>query len=242
MVKTSLLTIISGILLVLMVVLVFVGQKGCILENEKVIPPVEDNSDIKEKTITNDMILKKVREIFTQRMGRDVGEYPINLQEINHPHLVGLFPSYRFVQAQAGVTLPPKYIIIATGKGKVYGMPEEFNSLLVDNEIKISKDNLIDIAKTFALVASPKEILHISFTDQALIDETEKGVRYQARLITWSKINGIEEEWKFSINNHQFETVMVKTLRVGVGEYVQDIEGPSPAADSVRFYFLKLIE
>jgi hypothetical protein len=71
-----------------------------------------------------------------------------------HPLLANIFPQVKFYLLFSSVSLPPTSYFKAEFKGKFYSLPADFNHLILDNNLDINEKTIIDIAKTFTVIAS----------------------------------------------------------------------------------------
>ena len=156
---------------------------------------------------------------------------PISEEEISHPLLIDVFSDVTFYKVTDWITLPPSFSITAEYKGTEYPMPSQFNELMRDYGIELTESNTIALAKALALISRPYDIAEISSTDESLIDEVKDGIPFQVRLKTWSRTNGVCDEWEFSIKDGQFSLARVTVTGSRVGDYIEDPEGPFPSLD-----------
>lgn len=140
---------------------------------------------------------------------------------IEHPFLTKAFPGVVFYNLESGISLPPPPS--STGalyNKKFYWMPDNFNELLLDKGMKITDENLLELAKAFILVSRAPDSPHpysfakIKFISASKINEKAwGGESFDAEVQI--EIENKVQTWQFSLCKSsplcggQFETITV---------------------------------
>jgi len=129
-------------------------------------------------------------------------DYP--LIEVTTPSLKRLFPAERFYNGtMIGTERPHRPYLMAVAGHTRYVMPEEFNQLLPDIGLTITRKNVIALAEAFIVLAAAgdkRTVPHITFLDRRLTDHALLEVN----------INGDTERWDFEYEPTKFGAIWVK--------------------------------
>ena len=175
------------------------------------------------------------RMIITRYFKKDEGQ-------ITHPILSQIYSNATFYKVTKGITLPPSFSIVVEYNGTEYPLPSQFNKLMLDSGIELLDSNVVELAKAFVIVSRPEDFSQISFLEESLMDEVKYGITYKVRLKTWSKINGVSDDWEFGFKENQFSEVKRIITGTLVGNYTRDVEGPFPPVGSVTVYSPQIIK
>ena len=157
-------------------------------------------------------------------------------QEVTHPILLEVFPNVTFYKTTNGITLSPKYVIIAFYNETEYIMPYKFNKLMLNYGIKLNTSNVIDLAKAFIIVSRPWDFSEINFTSVFVLKET-------VEVKTYSRVNGITDKWEFYIREGQFDYVKRNITGFRQGDYIEVRDAPGPwLPGSVSEYYPQIAE
>jgi hypothetical protein len=109
----------------------------------------------------------------------------LGIKEIENSFLRHFFPNAHFYQSIKLDIKPPHPYMIAIIGNKLYQMPYEFNWLLLRNKLKVNDRNIIELAKTFVIIALVGH--EIIFLESKRIREermigTKKNITYTAQL------------------------------------------------------------
>jgi hypothetical protein len=155
--------------------------------------------------------------------------------EVVATSLRGALPSARFYEGLQGFITPPHLSLIAIVGDKCYGMPDDFNRLLFDNDLKVDDKTITALAKTFVVLAlgvepafgNPEEVgpvvskldafRQITFLDVARARQVIDTIPYDAKLNL--KIGEQVEEWYFAIRLSQFDLVSRKGAKGLIRDY-----------------------
>jgi hypothetical protein len=74
--------------------------------------------------------------------------------EVRAAQLEKVFPATRFYKGREFNSLPPFPYLMAVVGNKRYWLPGQFNQLLLDNGLQVTDRNIIELAKTFVLLAA----------------------------------------------------------------------------------------
>ena len=137
--------------------------------------------------------------------------YP--LIEVTVPLLKRSLPAARLYNGVMQGTEPPlhPYLVVVAGHTR-YLMPEEFDQLLSDIGIKITRKNVMDLAKAFIILGiagDKRTVPHITFIDEKLADHA------------WLKvnINGDVEGWDFEYEPSRFGPITRKNDKYYINVY-----------------------
>jgi len=139
------------------------------------------------------------------------------------------FPNFRFYKGLEGGLPPYPYLMAVSGK-KRYRMPSYFNQLLLDNSLEVNDKNIIELAKTFVILAmgskpitdlrrssQNQELLsfpQITFLEGKMINKRIKDEGPYHAMVK-IKINDKIEEWYFylsPVEKGQFQGVSILEL------------------------------
>jgi len=141
------------------------------------------------------LIPETLKNKITQKVKGVFKTEPINLKffQAAPSNFKNYFPDTDVYEIEYGL-YRPFTLIVAVKDTNVYGMPTDFNYLLKSENINIVKNNLIEIAKSFIQLNSPKLYRNIEFIYIQLIDEVFNDIHYNLKIITYIKTNGILKE------------------------------------------------
>ncbi len=158
-----------------------------------------------------------------------------------------------------GDQLPSDSIIRAKRDNQVYELPSEFNKLLVEYNNDLTNTKSLIVAKSYILVSRPDNLSDIVFVDgpSDIPTTTKEGVKgptiyadrihpavvtpaqngFQVRIVAWSPLNGVLDEWEFEIINNQIQKVRRQIIDIGVGDFVPDVdsEAPTPGTEAIGY-------
>ncbi|MBM3331517.1 hypothetical protein FJY68_06650 [candidate division WOR-3 bacterium] len=106
---------------------------------------------------------------------------------------------------------------------KRYPMPYGFNHLLIDNGLKVTDKNIIELAKAFVTVAIGEGFPRVTFLQATRTKQVISGTPYSARLEV--QTDEQTEEWFFSLSywHDKFGTV----YRRGPHGYIDSYNPPT---------------
>jgi len=107
-------------------------------------------------------------------------------------------------------------------------MPYGFNRLLVDNGLKVTDKNIIELAKAFVTVAIGEGFPKVTFLQATRTKQVISGTPYSARLEV--QTDEQTEEWFFSLSywHDQFGTVYRRGPHGYIDQYDPPTVEPSP--------------
>lgn len=142
--------------------------------------------------------------------------------EVTIAPLARIFPTARFYRGHDFYSPPHPYLMAIEGE-KRYPMPYGFNHLLIDNGLKVTDKNIIELAKAFVTVAIGEGLPKVTFLQATRTKQMISGTPYSVRL----EIRTDEqiEEWFFSLSywHDQFGTV----YRRGPHGYIDQYAPPT---------------
>ncbi len=136
--------------------------------------------------------------------------------EVRAAQLEKVFPATRFYKGREFNSLPPFPYLMAVAGNKRYWMPGHFNQLLLDNGLQVTDKNIIELAKTFVLLAAGSEPVYgdaefggasgdeLASFPQVTFVEARRIEEYNAQsTFTWDveircRIDGEVQTWKLS--------------------------------------------
>ena len=143
-----------------------------------------------------------------------------------------VFPAARFYKGLDLDIKPPYPYLMAIVGHKREMMPDQFNGLLVNNDVRMTDKNIVALAKAFVVLAvghqrvfgnpifgGPQGDELLAFPKIVLLDCTRtngrlRGVwQYEAEVDV--KVNEQEEKWYFDVSRTQFRSV-IRTSAKGV--------------------------
>jgi hypothetical protein len=207
-------------------------------------------------------ILRKFPEIVPSYMAaeKDDAAYltsAFDFSEVKAARLEQVFPNARFYKGLDFRSPPAPYLMAVVGN-KRYWMPGQFNQLLLDNGLQVTDKNIIELAKTFVLLAAGSQPVYgnaefggpsgdelASFPQVTFLDAKRAG-EYDARLPSATDVvircridTGEVQTWEFSqsraprkgkwVKVGQFATARLIIGGKGVREY-----RPVEAVDETR--------
>jgi hypothetical protein len=142
--------------------------------------------------------------------------------EVTIAPLARLFPTARFYRGHDFTTATNPYLMAIDGC-KGYGMPQGFNRLLVDNGLKVTDKNIIELAKAFVTVAIGEGLPKVTFRQATRTKQVISGRPYSVRLEF--QTDEQTEEWFFSLSywHDQLGTV----YRRGPHGYIESYDPPT---------------
>jgi hypothetical protein len=132
--------------------------------------------------------------------------YPFS--EVKSPALQHVFPDVRFYKGldRSWMDADLPYMLAIAGD-KSYWMPAEFNGLLLDNGMKVTDKNIIELTRLLVIAVFGSD--HGSYPEITLLGATKKKLQACATDAAQLKvmIGGKEEEWHFTVLRNQFDGV-----------------------------------
>lgn len=146
------------------------------------------------------------------------------LSEVTAEPLENTFSSVRFYKGLLGIT-PPYPYLMAVGEDRRYGMPGNFNQLLLDNGLKVTDRTILSLAEGLAMLTIASQpiwdLAHeaagnidslppVTVLDARRIDEINSATPFKAKLKM--QIGEQVEEWSFSGENNELFVTARKKL------------------------------
>jgi len=127
------------------------------------------------------------------------------LKEVTSTYLERALPGVRFYQG-LNFRQPPGPYMMAIAGGKGYGMPNGFNRLLVDNGLKVTDENVIELAEAFVVVALGEWGLSYPQIDflEAKKSKLKPDVWTIDAAVLKVRVGEHTEEWHFNVLRNQF--------------------------------------
>jgi len=176
-------------------------------------------------------ILRKFPELIPDYLAKrkDDAEYMAGMfgfVEVTIAPLARVFPTARFYRGHDFYS-PPHPYLMAIDRGKRYPMPYGFNHLLIDNGLKVTDKNMIELAKAFVTVAIGEGLPKVTFLQATRTKQVISGRPYSVRLEI--QTDEQTEEWFFSLSfwHDQFGTVYRRGPRGYITQYDPATEWPS---------------
>jgi hypothetical protein len=182
-------------------------------------------------------ILQKFPEMVPSYMAdkKDDAAYlmsAFDFSEVKAARLEQVFPNARFYKG-LDFSSPPSPYLMAVAGNKRYWMPGQFNQLLLDNGLQVTDRNIIELAKTFVLLAAGSQPVYgnaefggpsgdeLASFPQVTFVEARRIEEYNAQsTTTWDveircRIDDEVQTWKFS----QSRRFPRKSRPVRVGQF-----------------------
>jgi hypothetical protein len=147
--------------------------------------------------------------------------------EVTIAPLARVFPTARFYRGHDFYS-PPHPYLMAIDRGKGYAMPHGFNRLIIDNGLKVTDKNIIELAKAFVTVAIGERLPKVTFLQATRTKQVISGRPYSVRLEI--QTDEQTEEWFFSLSfrHDQFGTVYRRGPHGYITQYDPATVQPSP--------------
>lgn len=147
--------------------------------------------------------------------------------EVTSSVLTEVFPTARFYRGHDFYSPPHPYLMAIEGN-KRYPMPYGFNHLLIDNGLKVTDKNIIELAKAFVTVAIGEGFPKVTFLQATRTKQVISGRPYNVRLEI--QTDEQTEEWFFSLSywRDQFGTVYRRGPHGYIDQYDPPTVEPSP--------------
>jgi hypothetical protein len=147
--------------------------------------------------------------------------------EVTIEPLARIFPTARFYRGH-NFNSPPYPYLMAIEGNKCYGMPHGFNRLLIDNGLKVTDKNIIELAKAFVTVAIGEGFPKVTFLQATRTKQVISGTPYSVRLEI--QTDEQTEEWFFSLSywHDQFGTVYRRGPHGYIDTYAPPTASPNP--------------
>jgi len=144
----------------------------------------------------------------------------ISLERIASHHLANMFERTQFHDAKVYLSLPPRRVIFAEHDTRIYELPHEFNFLLeaTDAPRKWSK---LDIAFNFVLLTDPEAMQTIELQRETIDSIIVNPVNTIITFATYSKLGGIEKDWKFTFRKDKVIKVSEIIMKKNYRDYVE---------------------
>ena len=145
--------------------------------------------------------------------------------ELTAPALSGTFPMARFYQGIDISEMPGSPYLMAIARDQRHMMTGGFNRLLIDNGLKVTDKNVLELAKAFVVTAMASENYSLpenTFLEAKRIKQVISGISYDAWLKV--KIGDQVEEWYFDTKYGQFGVVSRGNAKGYIKQY-NPVEG-----------------
>jgi hypothetical protein len=121
--------------------------------------------------------------------------------EVTQASLARVFPAAHFYVGHDFASPPQHPYLMAIDEGKGYSMPYGFNRLLIDNDLKVTDKNIVELAEAFVIAAvidrqGPN--VEVTFLGTSKTKHVISGGDYDASLEV--RIGQQIEEWSFSLS------------------------------------------
>jgi hypothetical protein len=150
--------------------------------------------------------------------------------ELTAPALTRAFPIARFYQGIDISEMPGSPYVMAIAANGRYMMPGGFNQLLLGSGLKVTNENIVELAEAFVISAIGNErydpFPEITFLDARRINQLISGISYDAWLKV--KVGGQVEEWYFDSYFNEFRVISRGNAKGLIKQYDPVFAEPLP--------------
>jgi len=184
-------------------------------------------ADIKEMLLAVPGWLPTYHSIYLDDTAQLVRMYPF--MEVMAAPLKRVFPRARFYNGLRNTANGRRPYVVAIAQRKVYALLGATNSLLSDLGVKITRKNVLELAKAFVVLwaaGARRAVRHVTVLDQKSTNTPR--ITFRDPKLTdraWLKVDvdGDTQQWYFEYGPSQFGIVTVQDSK---GKYIDGFNYP----------------